>query len=121
MNTRFREVADGLTVEMIATRIELDYTPAGAGDLTAIWWGREFLKVGDSHEQFGTRGDRLETRLSDYATTVMTVTDPVTGQEVTLSAAGWVTWAKLFYDHAHNAVNAPVPEPDPEPDPEPEE
>ena len=112
-NSRFREVADGLTVEMIATRIELDYVPAGAGDLTAIWWGREFLPLPAGHEQFGTRGDRLETRLSDYATTVMTVTDPVTQQEITMSAAGWVTWAKLFYDHAHNAVNAP-PEPEPE-------
>lgn len=117
-NTRFREVTEGLTVEMIATRIELDYKPAGAGDLTAIWWGREFLKVGDSHEQFGTRGDRLETRLSDYATAVMTVTDPVTQQEVTLSAAGWVTWAKLFYDHAHNVTNQPV---QPAPPEEPEE
>jgi len=111
MNTRFREVAEGLTVEMIATRIELDYTPAGAGELTAIWWGKEFLPLPAGHEQFGTRGDRLETRLSDYATTVLTVTDPVTGQEVTLSAAGWVTWAKAFYDHAHNAVNTPEPLP----------
>lgn len=115
-NTRFREVADGLTVETIATRIELDYKPAGAGELTAIWWGREFIKVGDSHEQFGTRGDRLETRLSDYAATVMTVTDPVTQQEVTLSAAGWVTWAKAFYDHAHNAQNPAPPEQPEEPE-----
>ena len=115
-NSRFREVADGLTVEMIATRIELDYKPAGAGELTAIWWGREFLKVGESHEQFGTRGDRLETRLSDYAATVMTVTDPVTGQEVTLSAAGWVTWAKAFYDYAHNAQNPAPPEQPEEPE-----
>lgn len=115
-NTRFREVDDGLTVEMIATRIELDYKPAGAGELTAIWWGREFLPVAGSHEQFGTRGDRLETRLSDYAATTLTVTDPVTQQEVSLSAAGWVTWAKLFYDHAHNAVNAPPGSENPDPE-----
>ena len=112
MNTRFREVAEGLTVEMIATRIELDYTPAGAGELTATWWGKEFVPLPGGHEQLGNRGDRLETRLSDYATTVLTVTDPVTGQEVSLSAAGWVTWAKAFYDHAHNAVNTPEPPPE---------
>ena len=116
-NTRFREVADGLTVEMIATRIELDYKPAGAGELTAIWWGREFLKVGDSHEQFGTRGDRLETRLSDHATTTLTIWDPVLQQYVTLSTAGFVEWCKSFYDHAHNAQN-PLPAEQPE---EPEE
>lgn len=116
MNSRFREVGDGLTVEMIADRIELDYTPAGAGELTAIWWGREFLPVGDSHEQFGTRGDRLETRLSDYAGTVLTITDPVTEQEVTLSAVGWVAWARKFYDHAHNAQNPPPAEQPEEPE-----
>ena len=116
MNSRFREVADGLTVEMIATRIELDYTPAGAGELTAIWWGREFLPVGGSHEQFGTQGDRLETRLSDYLDTVMTITDPVTGQEVTMSAPGLVTWMRKFYDHAHNAQNPPPAEQPEEPE-----
>lgn len=109
MNTRFRDLGDGLSVEMIATRIELDYTPAGQGELTAIWWGKEFLPLPTGHEQLGNRGDRLETRLSDYATTMLTITDPVTGQEVSLSAAGWVTWAKAFYDHAHNVVNTPEP------------
>ena len=120
MNTRFREVAEGLTVEMIATRIELDYVPAGAGDLTAIWWGKEFQSLPTGHAQFGTHGHRLETRLSEWATTTRTIWDPVMQQHVTLSALGWVEWGKDFYDHAHNVVNTPEPlEPEEEAEMEP--
>lgn len=117
-NTRFREVTEGMTVEMIATRIELAYVPAGAGDLTAIWWGREHIALPDGHEQFGTNGDRLETRLSDWATTTRTIWDPVLQEHITLSAMGWVEWGKNFYDHAHNVTNQPV---QPAPPEEPEE
>lgn len=109
-NSRFRELTPGTTVELIATRIELNYVPAAQGELTAVWWAQEYLPIAGGHEQIGNGGDRLTTRLSEYAATMLTVVDPVTQQEVTLSAAGWVVWAKQFFDHAYNLEN-PAPEP----------
>ena len=112
-NSRFREIAPGVTAELIATSIRLDYAPNGLETpeaLTATWWGQEFIPIGGGHELIGDRGDRMETRLSDWATTTRTIWDPVLQQHVTLSAMGWVEWGKSFYDHAHNAQNPPPAE-----------
>lgn len=114
-NARFRELATGVMVEMIAVRIELSYIPNGLmqpESLTARWWGQEFLAVGDGHQRIGDHGVPLDTRLADYATEVRTIVDPVLGHEVTLSAAGWVIWGKDFYDLAYNRQH-PQPEPEP--------
>lgn len=123
MNSRFRELAPGMVVEQIATRIEFSYVPRGMHfpqELTATWWAQEFLPVGDGFQQIGNGGSRLVTRLSDHATTLRTITDPVTGQEVTLSALGAVVWLQDWFDYQHNLENTPVPEPEPEPEPDPE-
>lgn len=120
-NSRFREIAPGVTAELISTSIRLDYSPNGLETpeaLTATWWGQEFIQIGGGHELIGSRGDRLETRLSDWATTTRTIWDPVLQQHVTLSAMGWVEWGKDFYDHAHNVTNQPAQPEQPE---EPEE
>ncbi|MGV8863289.1 MAG: hypothetical protein ACOH2T_19245 [Pseudomonas sp.] len=118
-NSRFRELAPDVEVEMIATRIVFDYTPNGLTtpqQLRATWWGREFLSVGSGHQSLGEQGSVLETILADHAEVILTVTDPVTQQEVTMSAPGAVTWLMAFYDRAHNLQHLPEP-PTPEPIP----
>ena len=102
-NARFREIAPGVTVEMIATRIEFSYTPDGAGDLTATWWGQEYFPVGGSYEQLGMGGHRMLTRLSDHAARVVDAgIDPVTGSPIVLSATGAVRWLKAWYNDQYN-------------------
>lgn len=120
MNTRFREMAPGVIAEMIATRIEMHYVPKGLDRpeaLIATWWAQEFLTVGGSYQRIGEGGCRLDTVLAAHATTVRTITDPVTGQEVTLSAAGAVAWLKDWFDYQHNLDMAPTPPPEDAPDP----
>lgn len=101
-NSRFREIEPGVTVEMIATRIDFSYTPGGQGDLRAVWWAQEYLPVSAGFQRLGVRGERLTTRLSDYADHVLQVTDPITGHPVSLSAAGAAEWLKAWFDYQYN-------------------
>lgn len=117
-NARFKEVSPGVITEMIAVRIIFDYTPDGLTtpeQLKATWWGREFLPVGDGFQTLGENGQVIETVLADHAATVLTITDPVTQQEVQLSTIGAVTWLKAFYDHAYNQQFPPSPAEEPIP------
>jgi len=50
--------------------------------------------------------------LPDLATTMHTVTDPITGAEVTFSGAALANWITAEYE-ARNAPPAPEPEPTP--------
>lgn len=115
-NSRFRELAPGVVAEMVATRIEMQYVPKGLDTpeaLTATWWGHEFLPVGEGYQRIGDHGHRMVTVLAEHATDTLKITDPVTGQEVTLSAAGAVVWLQEWYDHQHNrdAEAAAMPPP----------
>lgn len=113
LNSRFREIAPGQTVELIATRIQFDYVPDGLStpeSLTAVWLSQEFLAIGDGYQRIGDRGERMTTVLANHASKVLTITDPVTEQEVSLSAAGAVVWMQAWFDYQHNREHpAPAP------------
>lgn len=129
-NTRFRELAPGMEVELIATQIQFKYTPNGLTTpeaLTATWWAQEYLPIGTGYQAIGDQGYRMETNLAQHATKTLTVLDPVLGQEVTLSAIGAVQWLKAWFDFQHNLEHQPhevpaepePPAPDPVPEPDP--
>lgn len=117
-NSRLRELAPGVVAEMVATRIEMQYVPKGLDTpeaLTATWWGQEFMPVGEGYQRIGDVGHRMVTVLAEHGADTLDITDPVTGQAITLSAAGAVVWLQRWYDYQHNREHAPEPEPDPEP------
>ncbi|MEG3194042.1 hypothetical protein SNE32_17610, partial [Lysobacter sp. D1-1-M9] len=90
-------------------RIEFNYSPGGVGELTAQWWAQEYLPVGSTFQRIGDHGERLTTRLSDYAATVLEAgVDPVTGQPIILSAAGAVQWLRYWFDYQINLERGPV-------------
>ncbi len=108
MNARFRELALGTTAELVATRIEMTYVPAGLDTpdaLTAVWWAQEYLPIGGGYQRIGEGGARMTTVLADHAAEVLEIVDPVTQQAGSLSAAGAVTWLKAWFDHQYNAEN----------------
>lgn len=109
-NARFKEIAPGVTSELIATRMEFSYVPKGLStpeSLTAIWWAQDFLPIGDSFQRIGDGGARMDTVLADHATKVLSVDDPVTGQTVELSATGAVKWLIKYFDYQYNLENPP--------------
>lgn len=117
LNSRFRKLSDDLTAELIATRIEFQYVPNGIStpeELTAIWWAQEFIPVGGGFQRIGDGGARMTTVLADHATAVLSVTDPVTGQSVELSALGAVKWLMKYFDYQYNLENPPEELPDEE-------
>lgn len=124
-NARFKEIAPGITSELIATRIEFSYVPKGISTpeaLTATWWAQDYLPVGEGFQRIGEGGDRMTTVLADHATAVLAVDDPVTGETVNLSAMGAVKWLIKYFDYQYNLEHPPEELPendeeDPEPDP----
>ena len=115
-NTRFRELAPGMEVELIATKIQFNYTPDGLStpeSLTATWWSQEFLPVGAGYQSIGDVGYRMETNLAEHASRTLAIFDPVLQQDVTLSAIGAVQWLKGWFDFQHNLENQAVVEEDP--------
>ena len=120
-NARFRELAPSIISELIATRVEFTYVPKGLSSpeqLYATWWAQEFIPVGEGYQRIGENGDRMTTVLADHADAVLEVTDPVTGEVVSLSALGAVKWLIKFFDYQYNLEN-PVPQEE-EGTPEPE-
>lgn len=116
-NARFRELSPDVTAEMLATVINFNYTPKSESSpesLVAIWQGKEFLSFDGNYTPLGTNQHTMATVLADHFATTQTVTDPVTQQEVTMSAAGAVAWLKAWYDYQYNlpdpllAVQPPI-------------
>lgn len=108
MSARFREIAPGVIAELVATRIEMTYVPAGLDTpdaLTAVWWAQDYLPIGGGYQRIGEGGARMTTVLADHAGAVLEIVDPVTQETVSLSAAGAVTWLKAWFDHQYNAEN----------------
>ena len=107
-NARLKELVPGTEAELIATRIEFNYTPNGLTSpesLTATWWAQYYIPLGEGYQRIGDDGDRMSTVLADHATTTLEVNDPVTGQVVSLSAMGAVKWLMKFFDYQYNLEN----------------
>lgn len=104
-NARIREIATGITGEMIAEQTHLFYDPAtGTGSVS--FQARESLFVNGAYQPLAGGYDILQTNLSDIQTRAFVAAgtlDPVTGADLSrISAAGVMVIIKAAYDVLYN-------------------
>lgn len=102
-NARIREIAPGITAEMIAEQTHLFYDPlTGGGSIS--FQARESLFVNDTYQPLAGGYDVLLVTIPDIASRCFgSGADPVTGADLSqLSAAGIALIVKAAYDTLYN-------------------
>jgi hypothetical protein len=108
-NARIREIAPGVTAEMIAEQTHLFYDPLTGGG-TISFQARESLFVNDAYQPLAGGYDVLQVTIPDIAARCFgSGADPVTGADLSqLSAAGIALIIKAAYDTLYNERAAAV-------------
>ncbi len=111
-NARIRQIATGITGEMIAEQTHLFYDPATGGG-SVSFQGRESLFVDGAYQPLAGNYDILQ---ADVATILARqfapagTLDPVTGTDLSkVSAAGVMVVMKAAYDTLYNERAASQP------------
>lgn len=104
-NARIREIATGITAEMIAEQTHLFYDPATDGG-SVSFQARESLYVSGAYQPLAGDYNILQADLADIQTRAFAAPgtlDPVTSIDLsTVSAAGMVLILKAAYDVLFN-------------------
>ena len=104
-NARIREIAPGITAEMIAEQTHLFYDPATGGGY-ASFQARETLYVNGEHKAPMGDYDILQVQIGDIVAEKFGagLVAPVTGADLSnVSTAGLMTIIKTAYDALYNA------------------
>lgn len=141
VNSRFRDIGNGVVVEMISNQTQIFYDPTTQA-ARAIFNGQSYMLVNGKYIQVGTENDILHVdfgdKLADRPSKPGDI-DPITGADLSqISILGVMIIVKRAYDNYHNAravaiaqrlaeeeaaqaaaQNPPAP-PEPAPDPDPE-
>jgi hypothetical protein len=102
-NARIRQLADGITAEMIAEQTHLFYEPQTGGG-TIAFQSRESLFLNGAYQPLSGNFDILSVGIPDIAGRCFgSGVDPVTGADLAnVSAAGIALIIKAAYDVLYN-------------------
>lgn len=113
-NSRLQELPNGITTEIIATVVHIDYDPTTQA-ASVIFSGRQYMQPSEGqYMRVGDALDNLGVNLSERMTEIVGKAgdvDPVTQADLSaITLAGVMTLVKRFYDTAHNERANAVPE-----------
>lgn len=110
-NARIRQIADGITAEMIAEQTHLFYDP-GTGGGSVSFQARESLYVAGAYQPLAGDYNILQANLVDIQTRTFAASgtmDPVTGADLSqISAVGMVLILKATYDILYNEAHPAI-------------